>query len=319
MKVSVLVITYNHDRFIAQALDSILSQQVTFDLEVIVGEDCSTDNTRSIVEDYSRRYPNTVVAILNPHNVGMKDNGFNVMSKATGKYVAFLEGDDYWVSDHKLQQQVDLLESDSRLAGCFTDSLVVDHTNSVIKHTYYEQKPKAITTTQDIVPFGISPANTILVKSEVLEDFPQWFKDSPRHSGIDLLVTLHGGFAFIDEVMGAYRVHDGGVWSSASVYDRLLSDLTHLKAQYNDLDLRKQYRHQILTAIREQAFSLTSESVQRRSPWRLLGDMLRLTFRGRLTVGVPFTIAAAGCRCLVGQLLGALGAGKVIHDQEAGR
>ena len=114
--VSVLIATYNQEEYIAQTLDSILMQQCSFDFEIIIGEDCSTDKTREICFDYQKRYPEKIVLCLNETNKGLLDNYFDIFLKTRGKYIADCGGDDYWVSTNKLQEQVDLLENHPELS-----------------------------------------------------------------------------------------------------------------------------------------------------------------------------------------------------------
>lgn len=109
--VSVLVTPYNQKDYIRQTLDSILMQQCDFDFEIVIGEDCSTDGTREICQEYALRYPDHIVLCLNNSNKGLLNNYFDVFLKARGKYVADCGGDDYWLTNSKLQQQVDLLEA----------------------------------------------------------------------------------------------------------------------------------------------------------------------------------------------------------------
>ena len=110
-KVSVFMITYNHEKYIAEALDSILMQKTDFDFDIVIGEDCSTDATRRIVLEYSRKYPDKIKLLLHNVNVGFISNMMYVLEACTGKYVAMCEGDDYWTDPFKLQKQVDFLEA----------------------------------------------------------------------------------------------------------------------------------------------------------------------------------------------------------------
>ena len=111
VKISVAVITYNQEETIAQTLDSILCQQGDFDLEIVVGEDCSTDNTWEICKWYEDRYPNKVRLLPNTHNLGIMSNFARVMQHCTGEFVGICAGDDYWCDDHKLQKQLDYFSS----------------------------------------------------------------------------------------------------------------------------------------------------------------------------------------------------------------
>lgn len=107
---SVLVAAYNHEKYIRKALDSIIMQQTTFRYEIIVAEDCSKDNTAKILLEYKRKYPDLIRLRLRRKNVGGNRNVYSVFSKMRGKYIATMDGDDYWTDSNKLQKQVTLLE-----------------------------------------------------------------------------------------------------------------------------------------------------------------------------------------------------------------
>lgn len=107
---SVKTISYNHAPYIRQCMDAVLMQETDFTFEFIIGEDCSTDNTREIVKEYAKKYPDIIKLVLSDHNVGAKENSRRCLELCTGKYIAICEGDDYWTDPHKLQKQVDFLE-----------------------------------------------------------------------------------------------------------------------------------------------------------------------------------------------------------------
>jgi len=113
--VSVLMITYNHAPYIAQAIEGVLSQQTDFPLELIIGEDCSTDRTREIVLNLERQHPETIRVLFSEKNVGMHKNLRRVAAAARGEYVAFCEGDDWWHRPDKLQRQISALRPDPSL------------------------------------------------------------------------------------------------------------------------------------------------------------------------------------------------------------
>lgn len=122
--VSICCITYNHAPFIRKCLDGFLMQKVDFPIEIIIGEDCSTDNTRQICEEYLAKYPDIITLITSEHNVGAVENEYRVMKAARGKYIAFCEGDDYWTEPTKLQRQVDFMETHPDYTVCFHNRLV---------------------------------------------------------------------------------------------------------------------------------------------------------------------------------------------------
>jgi glycosyltransferase involved in cell wall biosynthesis len=115
---SVGLITYNHENYIRQALDSILMQKTDFDFEIIIGDDCSTDSTPDICREYALKYPN-IKYKKNEKNEGISANWRKTIEQCNGKYVALIEGDDYWTENYKLQKQVDFLETNQDFSLCF--------------------------------------------------------------------------------------------------------------------------------------------------------------------------------------------------------
>ena len=105
-----MVITYNQEKYIAKALESILMQETSFEYEVIIGEDCSTDRTKEIILGYQQQFGSKLHLLQREKNIGMLRNVLECLKYCNGEYIAFLEGDDYWLSPHKLQRQVDYME-----------------------------------------------------------------------------------------------------------------------------------------------------------------------------------------------------------------
>ena len=110
---SIGILTYNHEKFIVRALNSVLMQEVNFTYEIIVGDDASGDNTPFILKDYQQRYPDAIKLILSEKNEGAFKNGKKIYEQSRGKYLCWFEGDDYWIYEKKLQTQVDFLESNT--------------------------------------------------------------------------------------------------------------------------------------------------------------------------------------------------------------
>ncbi len=124
--ISVVVMTYFHEAYIAQCLDSILAQETDLRYEILVGDDASQDKTPEIIRDYAERYPDKIRPFLRTKNIGASRNDIDLMGKARGKYIAPLEGDDYWVSRHKLQRQWEFLEQHPEYIGCCGRCLMID-------------------------------------------------------------------------------------------------------------------------------------------------------------------------------------------------
>lgn len=126
VKVSVLMLAYNHENYIRQALDSVVGQRTDFRFEVMVGEDCSTDATRRIIREYAQKYPDLVKPLFRKKNLGASRNLVSTLRRCTGEYIAFLEGDDHWIDMDKLQKQADYLDIHPECAGVMTKVAVID-------------------------------------------------------------------------------------------------------------------------------------------------------------------------------------------------
>jgi len=124
--ISIIVLSYYHEKYIAQALDGILNQETDLRYEVLVGDDASGDRTPEIIREYAERYPDIIKPVLRQENVGANYNAWDLGRLATGKYIAFLEGDDYWLDPLKLQKQWEFLEMHPEYSACYGKCLIVD-------------------------------------------------------------------------------------------------------------------------------------------------------------------------------------------------
>ena len=133
-KLSVIFITYNHVKYVEKALRSVLAQKTDFPFEVVIGDDCSTDGTREILENIAREYPNQVKLFSREENTGGRPtlNVYETTQRCTGEYLAYLEGDDYWTDNDKLQKQVDFLEKHPEYMACTHTMRMVDETDEYI-------------------------------------------------------------------------------------------------------------------------------------------------------------------------------------------
>lgn len=124
--VSIIMLTYFHENYIAQALDSVLAQETNLQIEVLIGDDASEDQTPAVIQDYAARYPDIIRPILRPENLGGTRNSWDLYRRAKGKYLAILEGDDYWSDPRKLQKQWNFLEEHQEYIGCCGKCLIVN-------------------------------------------------------------------------------------------------------------------------------------------------------------------------------------------------
>ncbi|MFC1881321.1 glycosyltransferase family 2 protein [Thermodesulfobacteriota bacterium] len=234
-KVSVCITTYNHEQFIAQALDSVLMQKTDFDFEILIGEDDSEDRTREIVKEYKRQHPDKIQLFLNDSDNIIYINGrrtgrwnfINNLKNAKGVYIALLDGDDCWTDPNKLQAQVDLLEDNPELAICIHNVKVSYMNGSNKSHPYYtpdasganmRQKPASISSIEDLIAGNFIQTPSVVYRAHLFDNFPEWFykvdrADWPLH----ILNARHGKIGYIDKMMANYHVHDGGIYSGKTL------------------------------------------------------------------------------------------------------
>lgn len=202
MKVSVLMTTYNHEMFIAQAIESVLRQQTNFDFELIIGEDCSTDRTRFICEELRDKYPNIITLISNKTNIYPR-NFENTFAHCKGEYIAILEGDDYWIEPSKLQRQVDFLETHEEFSICF-GNVKIERNDRIdeSEHGEYYKKILANRTEfgiEDILKGNFIPTCTVMYRRRNIY-FPDWKNQIPFGDWtLNVLNALCGKIKYIDD------------------------------------------------------------------------------------------------------------------------
>uniref|UniRef100_A0A831U039 Glycosyltransferase n=1 Tax=Geobacter metallireducens TaxID=28232 RepID=A0A831U039_GEOME len=214
VKVSVLIITYNHEEYVAQAIESVLAQRADFDWEVVVGEDCSTDRTRDILLKYRDQFPERIRLLMPGKNQGMMANFMATYAACRCEYVALLEGDDFWTSPLKLQKQVDFLEANANVAACFHNVRVVHEPATEKDELFLRKIPKPILSLEDVVTSFCIPTCSAMFRRSLVPELPSWFLDMPMGDWpLHVLLAERGSIAYLDDVLASYRVHGGGVWS----------------------------------------------------------------------------------------------------------
>lgn len=224
IKVSIIVITYNHERFLKDALDSALRQNVDFRYEIIVADDCSKDNNQKIIKDYFNKYPDIIVPILREENIGMAKNVLDAINNSKGKYISFLEGDDYWTSDNKLQRQIDFLDNNKEYVAISHDCNVIDQFNNVTDNKAWRFVIKEDEyTINNLEKFQlIGQMSTVVIKNfkEKINSYINLLnrnKICPLDSVLPLLLLSEGRIHVIKENLSSYRhfiEKDGTNWSS---------------------------------------------------------------------------------------------------------
>ena len=212
---SICIITYNHEKFIRKSIESVCNQNTNFEIEIIVADDFSTDNTRAIILETTKKYNHTFNFIFQEKNVGPADNFIQLISSAKGKYIAYLEGDDYWTDDNKLQKQVDYLEANPN--------------TSLIAHNYFSfdfasNKKTDHQFPQELLEFsfnGLINLYGVLSLTIVFRNYPNLFntyiskfKDSPMGDlPLFYMLAEKGNLAKLPDVMACHVTHSGGTYS----------------------------------------------------------------------------------------------------------
>lgn len=203
-KVSVCVVTYNQEKYVRQSLQSIVEQKTDFDFEVIVGDDCSTDNTRSIVQEMADRYPSLVKPIFHTNNTGPSQNYLTVHEAATGMFVAHMDGDDYWLPN-KLQTQVDFMEMNPRANVSGHKMDLIDGAGLVSKRAV-----KNFPVLSQIDSF-YDHGNYLAHSSTMYRRTCSIARRLEGHPAFDFMIHVlrvnTGQIGFINEYLGAYRRH----------------------------------------------------------------------------------------------------------------
>ncbi len=287
-KASVLTITYNHERFITQALESALGQNTNFEYEIVVGEDCSTDRTRSIILQYEQTRPDKVRLLRRDKNLGMVRNFISTFKECRGEYVAILEGDDYWTSPLKLQRQIDFLEANNDYSMCFHKAQLIREEagwepGKESLGVFPADLPKTTFNLEDLLISNFIPAASIVFRNYSHGKLPDMFSqckfiDWP----LAVFIAEHGKISFLNEIMSVYRFHSGSAWQTKSAVEKTEATIemlelinAHLEFRYNKLINNIIQRHQIYLQFLRLLKWLSKRSGIRKNVWKLPSAQFR--------------------------------------------
>ena len=247
--VSICMITYNHGEFLKDAIDGVLMQKTNFPFELIIGDDCSKDNSREICIEYKNKYPDIIKLRLPEKNLGALPNFCENLLSCKGKYIALCEGDDYWTNPDKLQKQVDYLESnqDQILCSHLVDQMIVDGKNEIYS---VGDKGNRFLYFKDFASNGCSGVFTCSMMFKNIPEITKYFQ-SEWVKGLDaedhlilLLSTINDKPVYIlPYVMGVYRKHSGGVWTSRNIQKSALEVYWKTKLYKEKLPLTEEKKY----------------------------------------------------------------------------
>ena len=271
--ITVCIITYNQVKYIKQAIDSVLSQNIHFPLRILIADDCSTDGTIDILIKYKEQYPTLISLILQKTNVGAAQNWVDLISTPKTKYIAYLEGDDYWIDSNKLQKQVDILEANPNHSFCFTQAMRINEDASI-----YDIYPDCKSESLD--PEMFLQIVTIHMGSVVYRrDVPINVIMHHSHGDFLMLCSLlsYGNAYCLGEVMSVYRVHENGVSYKHASLPYLKNRVNELYVEAHLKQLSKEVRCQIARIYMEHTLMMFKNYSKQISKRETLKNIFRFT------------------------------------------
>lgn len=221
--VSILCLAYNHEKYIKDALDSFINQNVNFKYEIIINDDCSTDSTAQIIKEYAEKYPQIIKPIFQKENQYSKHRRMLIdilLPEAKGKYFAICEGDDYWTDQNKLQKQFDLMEANDEYSMCVSNAMVVDNNKNKVGEINTVENNSILTCDDFILGGGQYVAtNSIFSRMKYIEQLPTYFNDFSIDYLWQIFLSSMGKTYCFKEPMVAYRINTGSSWT-----DKIMND-----------------------------------------------------------------------------------------------
>lgn len=234
--VSIVMTSYNRAHYIGQAIDSILAQKCNFPFEIIIGDDCSSDNSRALLQSYKDKYPEIFVLNLQQKNVGFGPNWASTCKLARGKYIAFLDDDDYWCDESRLQEMVDTMEADHSIGLVYTNRYILD-VESGEKHSADISMPEGVDMVDYLhtkgfpILFSTSMIRKSLMDAYVnLEDYIR-LKFPVQDWPTAMLIAPHCRFKYLEKPSVVYRSYLGSM-SKPQTYEQIIKKYAAEKVSY---------------------------------------------------------------------------------------
>ncbi|MGY3724760.1 Glycosyl transferase family 2 [Granulicatella balaenopterae] len=250
MKVSVYCLVYNHEKYLRDALNGFVNQDVNFEFEVFVHDDASTDNSVQIIKEYEKKYPHIIKPIYqkeNKYSKGIKIFDKYIYPKMQGEYIAVCEGDDYWCDIHKLQKQVDFLDSHKNYIACVHNTKLIDLYKNGIEIIKYDNDAERDITFENALEGvkGSYHISSLMYRYEYGRKTPKFFDminvgDYP----MGIYLTMSGKVRYLNEVMSVYRYGTDGSWTSRTGISTLNEKINEKKQLINFYEEIKIYTNE---------------------------------------------------------------------------
>lgn len=264
--VSIACITYNHEKYIAKALDGFLEQDFNGRIEILINDDASTDRTPDIIREYQSKYPDIIKPMLHKENQYQKGvtnpSGTFNFPRAAGKYIAMCEGDDYWIDKTKLQKQVEILEQNQDCSFCFHSAKILQMGRAITDSMMRPYTKSGKISQTEVIDKTVGyPTASLLFQSSVVKDLPIYYFDCPIGDiPLQLILAKYGKGYYLDMPMSVYRIGDQTSWTSMEKrgdflqkQERYFLQMQSMYTEY-EKDAPKEYANSIQSAIRRMRF-----------------------------------------------------------------
>lgn len=203
---SVAIITYNQEKYISQTLDSILNQEHDYSYEIVIGEDCSTDNTKKVIEEYVQKYPQIIKPLYNAKNKGIINNYYNVIEHCSGKYIMECAGDDYWLPG-KVKKQIEFMEANQDVGMCYGKAKILDMSVNKMQKKLFGAKTDTL---KSLLVDNKIPALSVCMQKKVLDEYIKEIEPTKKNWKMEdypewLWISEKSKIVFFNDIFGVYR------------------------------------------------------------------------------------------------------------------
>ena len=233
--IAISMLAYNQEKYVSEAINGVLMQKTSYPFRLFIGDDHSADTTSAICNDFKSRFPDLIDLTINNTNLGFIRNGLNTMNRALAsgaRYLALLEGDDYWTDPGKLQKQVEFLEQHPDYSLATHRYLVLYSVTGRRRHSSWPGKKNSAGIIIDDNKFHLAArALTMVIRSKSI-DMEKFVGKNVYDFSIARNVLAHGKGYCLNFVGGVYRRHPGGIWSGKSPCEKIEFTLSVRREEY---------------------------------------------------------------------------------------
>lgn len=298
IKVSICCITYNHENYISDAIESFLMQVVDFPIEIIIHDDASTDHTAKIIKEYENKYPDIIKPVfqkVNQYSKKIKILSTYVFPIARGKYIAVCEGDDYWTDPYKLQEQINYLDNHSNCSVVVHGSILVGSKNKKTIKKIRPAKANKMFNVEEVIlgGGGLFATNSMVFRSKYVRILPAFYNNYPIGDyPMIIFLSLMGEVYYINKVMSAYRYLVPGSWSSvhSNSIRKQIENFENVSNILDEVDLYSDYKYSSVIRKRKAINRINLLIVEERFEEAKKDDMfnyyLSISLKNRLRINM---------------------------------